>query len=114
MIHQMNLHAAPFDKIERGIKTIELRLYDEKRRHIKVGDEIMFTHSKDSTRTLRCRVTALHIFPSFEELYNTLPLLKCGYTEDDAATASHTDMELYYTHEQQQQYGVVGIEITLI
>ena len=29
MIHQMNLHAAPFDMIARGIKTIELRLYDE-------------------------------------------------------------------------------------
>ena len=87
MIHQMNLHATPFEMIERGIKTIELRLYDEKRRLIKVGDEIVFTHSKDSTRTLHCRVMALHIFSSFEELYNTLPLLKCGYTEDDIDTA---------------------------
>ena len=114
MIHQMNLHAAPFDMIARGIKTIELRLWDEKRRLIKVGDEIEFTHSKDSTRTLRCRVVALHTFPSFAELYANLPLLKCGYTADDIATASPDDMNLYYSKEQQEKYGVVGIEIELI
>ena len=114
MTHQMNLHAAPFDMIARGSKTIELRLYDEKRRRIKVGDEIVFTHSKYATRTLRCRVIALHVFASFEELYNTLPLLKCGYTEADIATASPADMDLYYTKEQQAQNGVVGIEIELI
>ena len=114
MTHQMNLHAAPFDMIERGIKTIELRLYDEKRRHIAVGDEIVFTHSNDSSRTLLCRVMALHTFPSFKELYNTLPLLKCGYTEEDVATASPADMDLYYTKEQQAQNGVVGIEVERI
>ena len=110
----MKLHAAPFDKIARGIKTIELRLYDEKRRLIKVGDEIEFTHSKDLTRTLRCRVVALHVFSSFAELYANLPLLKCGYTEDDIATADPADMDLYYTKEQQGACGVVGIEIKLM
>lgn len=114
MTHQMNLHAAPFDMIECGIKTIELRLYDEKRRRIAVGDEIVFTHSKDPSRTLLCRVKALHIFSSFKELYNTLPLLKCGYTEDDIATASPADMDLYYSKEQQAQNGVVGIEVECI
>ena len=110
----MKLHAAPFDKIARGIKTIELRLYDEKRRLIKVGDEIEFTHSKDCARTLRCRVVALHVFSSFAELYASLPLLKCGYTEDDIATADPADMDLYYTKEQQGACGVVGIEIKLM
>ncbi len=110
----MNLHAAPFDNIARGIKTIELRLYDEKRRLIQVGDEIVFTHSKYPTRTLHCRVKALHVFSSFEELYASLPLLKCGYTEEDIATASPADMNLYYTKEQQAQNGVVGIEVERI
>ncbi len=114
MIHQMNLHSAPFENIARGIKTIELRLFDEKRRLIKVGDEIEFTHSKDPARVLHCRVIALHIFPSFEELYASLPLLKCGYTENDIDTASPDDMDLYYTREAQAANGVVGIEIELI
>ena len=110
----MKLHAAPFEMIERGIKNIELRLYDEKRRLIKVGDEIVFTQSKDSARTLCCRVTAMYVFSSFAELYASLPLLKCGYTEEDIDTADPSDLDLYYTKEQQAQCGVVGIEIELV
>ena len=114
MTHKMNLHNDPFEKIACGIKNIELRLYDEKRRLIKVGDEIVFTHSKDCTRVLCCRVTAMYVFSSFEELYASLPLFKCGYTEDDIDTADPSDMDLYYTKEQQAQFGVVGIEVQLM
>ena len=42
MIHQMSLRPHPFEKIKLGEKTIELRLYDEKRKEIKVGDTIEF------------------------------------------------------------------------
>lgn len=42
MKHNMRLNAEPFEKISSGAKTIELLLYDEKRRVIKVGDEIEF------------------------------------------------------------------------
>lgn len=111
MKHLMNLHSAPFEKIRSGKKTIELRLYDEKRRLISIGDEIEFVSSSDSTQSLNCRVIALHKFSSFEELYNNLPLLKCGYTENDISTASPDDMDLYYSKENQNKYGVIGIEI---
>ena len=42
MIHQMKLLEDPFDRIKNGIKTIEFRLFDEKRRLIKIGDKIEF------------------------------------------------------------------------
>ena len=44
MNHEMNLHNEPFKKIMEGTKTIELRLYDVKRRALKVGDVIEFTN----------------------------------------------------------------------
>lgn len=44
MIREMNLHNEPFNLIKQGTKTIELRLYDEKRQQIKVGDTIVFTN----------------------------------------------------------------------
>lgn len=113
MKHVMNLQDAPYDLIQRRIKTVELRLYDEKRKTIAVGDEIEFLRSSDQSTSLHCRVIALHRFSSFEELYKNLPLLKCGYTEDDVADASPDDMELYYSKEKQSQYGVIGIEIEL-
>jgi ASC-1-like (ASCH) protein len=40
-----------------------------------------------------------------------LPLDKCGYTADELATASPDDMLEYYSKEQIEKYGVVGIEI---
>lgn len=49
----------------------------------------------------------------FDELYKYLPLLECGYTENNIIDASPNDMELYYSREKQAQYGVVGIQIFL-
>ena len=109
-VYAMKLHAEPFEKIKSGEKTIELRLYDEKRQQIKAGDTIVFTNNATG-ETLRKRVKQLHIFDSFRKLYEALPLLKCGYTEDDIDTASYADMQQYYSVEEQEKYGVVGIEL---
>ena len=49
-------------------------------------------------------------FDSFETLYKTLPLLQCGYTAADVDQAHPSDMEQYYSVEEQKQYGVVGEE----
>jgi len=112
--HTMNLHPAPFAMIRSGRKTIELRLYDEKRQAIAVGDTIRFNNTGTEGGTLLTKVVALHRFDSFEELYRQLPLLKCGYTEEDVDTASPKDMEAYYPAEQQKKYGVLGIGVELL
>lgn len=111
MTHNMKLNDVPFETIKNGTKTIELRLYDEKRRKIKIGDTICF---KGKASTIKAIVKALHIFRNFDELYAALPLDKCGYTADELATASPEDMLEYYTKEQIEKYGVVGIEIEVI
>jgi len=111
--HQMKLNPSPFEKIKSGNKTIELRLFDEKRQKIKEGDIITFTDTLGGERISRI-VKKLHIFDSFEQLYRTLPLLQCGYTADDVDKACPSDMEQYYSTEEQQKYGVVGIELSPI
>lgn len=110
MIHEMKLNQTPFEMINNGTKTIELRLFDEKRQKIKTGDNVIFTNTVSGEK-LCATVKKLHRFASFEELYNKLPLLQCGYTEDDVDTAHHSDMEQYYSREEQKKYGVVGVEI---
>lgn len=114
MIHTLNLHPGPFDMIRSGRKTIELRLYDEKRQKIQVGDTLVFTHSDDAAQTLTATVTALHRFPDFGALYAALPLDRCGYLPEEIPTASPEDMNVYYSAEKQALYGVVGIEIALV
>ncbi len=108
--HQMKLYAEPFEKIKSGQKTIELRLNDEKRQKLKVGDEITFTNIANG-ETLKRTVLKLYHFNNFDELYQSLPLLKCGYTELDIHTAQASNMEKYYSAEEQAKYGVVGIEL---
>lgn len=110
MIHNMKFHSAPFGMIKSGKKTIELRLYDEKRQKIKPGDQILFTNTATG-ETLEKTVVKLHIFSDFTALYEALPLLQCGYTEEDIAAAHPDDMNVYYSAEEQAKYGVLGIEI---
>lgn len=112
--HVMNLTPAPMQEIRTGNKTIELRLNDEKRKQISVGDTIKFINTEDSNDTLRVKVVDLFLFSSFAELYDNLPLLNCGYNEDNINTASPEDMEMYYSREKKNKYGVVGIEISLL
>ena len=111
MTHNMKLNDAPFETIKNGTKTIELRLYDEKRRKINIGDTICF---KGKAATITAVVKELHIFRNFDELYTALPLDKCGYASNELSTASPDDMLEYYSKEQIEKYGVVGIEIEVI
>ncbi|MBQ7363297.1 MAG: ASCH domain-containing protein [Clostridia bacterium] len=109
-VHKMKLNSTPFEMIKSGEKTIELRLYDEKRQQIKPGDKIVFTNTTTG-ETLNRTVVRLHCFSNFEELYKSLPLLKIGYTNEDVDKAHPSDMERYYSVEEQSKYGVVGIEL---
>ena len=108
--HEMKLHPAPFEMIKSGQKTIELRLYDEKRQKIKEGDTIRFTNTATG-ENLTATAIKLHRFDSFEALYQNLPLLQCGYTNEDVDKAHPSDMEQYYSALEQEKHGVVGIEL---
>ena len=114
MTHYMNLNPDPFALIASGKKTIELRLYDEKRQLIKPDDIIIFSNTQTPTETLSVKVKKLHTFLSFSELYKVLPLEQCGYRPEELANANPKDMDIYYSPARQAQYGVVGIEIELI
>ena len=111
MKHEMKLHDGPFKCIKNRTKTIELRLLDEKRSLIKENDTIEFTN-RTTEEKITVRVIKLHKYPNFEELYKHHDKVSMGYEEDEDAKPE--DMELYYSKEEQQNLGVVGIEIELI
>ena len=111
MKHEMRLHDEPFKLIQAGTKTIELRLYDEKRQQIQVGDIIEFT-SRATGEVQKTKVIAMHIYSCFADLYRDYDKVSLGYGKDEGANPS--DMEKYYSKEEQEKYGVVGIEIELL
>ena len=112
-IHRMKLKPIPFKKIFEGTKTIELRLYDDKRQKLCVNDRICFTNLGNEEERLLVKILALHRFDRFESLYKALPLERIGYSEEEILTADPHDMDEYYTVEEQKKYGVVGIEFEL-
>ncbi len=113
--HEMKLRPRPFAAVASGKKRIELRLFDEKRRTIAVGDHIRFTCPKTG-EAVTAAVLTLHRFPDFAALYEALlPRVGpegLGYAVGEAV--SPADMLDYYTAEDITRWGVVGIELGLL
>ena len=107
----MNLWNDPFIKIKERTKTIEMRLNDEKRSLINIGDIIQFTNTK-TNEVLECEVINLYKYKNFIELYKNHNTISIGYSEDE--TSNPNDMLLYYSTEKIDKYGVIGIEIKVI
>jgi len=110
MTHEMKLRQEPFDYIVKGIKTIELRLNDEKRKLINIGDKIRFSLIDSPNQSIETVVINLHRFNSFKELFSTRLFEKCGWKELTAEEAVE-NMRQYYTETEEINYGVIGIEI---
>ena len=111
-IFELRLNPIPFEQIKKGVKTIEMRLYDEKRKQFKVGDVLIFKNRDNEVLTIKTEIINIHLFKSFEELYSQINKTKLGYLENEPAHPS--DMEQYYSQQEQSNYGVVGIEIRVI
>jgi ASC-1-like (ASCH) protein len=108
MIHKMKLWDESFKKIKNKTKTIEMRLCDEKRSKIAVGDSIEFINTK-TNEICECLVTNLYKYENFNELYNHHDKIAIGYLDNEIADPN--DMLVYYTKENIKKYGVLGIEI---
>ena len=111
MEHKMHLHHDPFCLIQEGKKTIEMRVNDEKRQLIHVGDSIEFS-DRDTKDIILTEVVKIHHFSNFEELLKNLDKEALGYLKEDIPDP--VDLEKYYSKEEQAKYGVVGIEIKLV
>lgn len=110
--HEMRLHAESFEKIKNGSKSIELRLYDEKRRQIKVGDAILFANRLNGD-TVACRVVGLCVFENFAALVKALGAEPCGWTTGNPENPD-AGMERYYPKEEIEKHGALGIVLEII
>lgn len=107
-LYEMRLQPAPYAAIESGKKTVELRLYDEKRQKITAGDLIRFTNTQ-TQETFLTKVLAVTRFADFESLYAAFEKTCLGYAPNELANPK--DMLAYYSAEDIAKYGVAAIEI---
>ena len=113
MIHEMKLQPEYFDFINNGTKRIELRLYDEKRQLIKLGDTIKFLKEPDKIETLEVKVVQLLKYNSFNELLNNFPIEILADKSMSKEKLLNV-LEKFYTLDEQKRYGVLGIRFEKI
>ena len=110
MLHKMKLQEDPFERIKNGTKTVEFRLYDEKRQTIQIGDEIEFSKLPELQEKLVVKVIDVYKEESFEKLFKKLFVGE----DKEKIIEKAKSMNRFYTPEQEKEYGVVGIKIEVI
>lgn len=114
MVHKMGLYSKPYSLTSSLDKTIELRLFDDKRRLIEIGDTLQFTDLDNESGLIVAEVVSIYLADTFKELYEFILLEKCGYSVEDVTNASYEDMYKYYEREDILKYGVIGIEFKVL
>lgn len=69
MLHDLKLYGENFDKMKSGSKIREYRLYDQKRRLIKIGDTIRFIKLPDMNEYLYADVLNIEVFKNWYDCY---------------------------------------------
>lgn len=96
-----------------GTKRIEIRLNDEKRQEIKLGDTIKILKEPNLDESFEVKVIGLLRYNSFADMFNDFDI---SVLADKNMTKEKllNELEKFYTRESQEEFGVLGIRIELI
>ena len=113
MEHEMKLQPEYYNFILNGTKRIEIRLFDEKRQQIKIGDTIKILKEPELNESFNAKVIGLLRYNNFEDMFKDFDI---SVLSDSSMTKEEliAVLEQFYTKEKQKQYGVLGIRIELI
>ncbi len=90
---------------------MELRLWDDKRRQIQIGDEVEFANAQNNNDTFVAKVINLHLASNFAKLCGVIDCRVAGFATAEELINCLNEI---YGAEEQNKYGVVGIEIQRI
>ncbi|AVP53581.1 ProFAR isomerase associated superfamily [Clostridium tetani] len=113
MIYKMKLKEEEFNNIKYSNKIMEVRLYDEKRRKINIGDKIIFYKIPCLEENIIVDIENIYKFSTFKELYDAFPKSFFGY---NSLSINEIISKIYsiYTIEQEEKYGVIAIKFKVI
>ena len=110
-MHKLNVKEKYYNMLKQGTKVIELRLFDDKRKKINIGDVIEFSNNSNIEDTFLAQVVKLHRADNFEVLCHKIDCHNAGF---DTNQELMKVLEEFYSLERQKELGVVGIEIKKI
>lgn len=103
-----HLHPDIFDLVKDGKKDVEVRLNDEKRQQLSVGDKLVFLKRPDEVEKIEAIVKELKYFNNFNEVadyYEMERIHQPQLTKEEYVQ----DMQRFYSEDEQKKYGVVCI-----
>ena len=106
----MRLASAPFESIILGKKTIESRLYDEKRQKVGISDNIIFINRDDVSQRISAKVVGLLRYETFSDLFTHNDIAKFG---GESIKQLEKQINQFYSLDDQRRNGVLGIEFEL-
>lgn len=107
----MSVRHSYFEMIKSGIKDIELRAYDEKRKKMKTGDKFLLFDAENPDEYIICEILNMHVAPDFESLFKKLDIKRSGFK--DIAELVDT-ITKFVSREELAREQVVGMEIKRI
>lgn len=108
IIHQLSVREPYYHLLKSGVKTVELRLWDEKRQKIQVGDTIVFLKAENPYDSFSATVISLIHAKNFGELSEMISPQSAGFSNKEALVKT---MRSIYSFDAQEKTGVVGIQI---
>lgn len=114
MHHLMSLSDGPFERIKSGKETIEVRLFDKKRKGIRLGDTITFVRRSRRDESIVVEVIGLSRFRSFRDLFSTFDKSKFGYPDSFTLDDQIKSMRKFYSKKREKKLGVLALHIRLI
>lgn len=113
MEHKMKLQPKYYDFMLNGTKRIEIRLFDEKRKQINIGDTIKFLKEPELNENFNTKVIGLLRYRSFSDMFKDFDI---SILADKSMSKIELidELEQFYTKEEQTKYGVLGIRIEII
>ena len=106
---EFHLNEDIFKIVKNGTKHIEVRLNDDKRKKLKVGDDLIFINQNNDDKRINAIIKGLKYFSSFEDLVDYYRIDEI-YKEDSSKEEFLELINKFYTKGEIEKYGVVAID----
>ena len=113
MEHKMRLADDYFYLMKKGKKKIEIRLNDEKRQLLNIGDIIIFERVGNQEDKIKTRIVDLNIYNTFSELMDNYDVKDYG-KEDDTKDSLLEVLGTFYSKEEENKYKALAIKVEVL
>ncbi len=123
-VFEMHLDDDLFEKVKEGTKTVEIRLFDDKRKQVDIGDYIEFIKKSDECERVIRRVVDLYPWESFQKAFscenveNGKFVKRLRFAPEQLGAPKDSDLKSlvkgmyrYYDKKQEKKYGVISFTL---